>query len=120
MNLYGLADIDNFSKFNHEFGYEKGNIILKLLEDLLKEKLTPVFLKRLDSDEFIFQLAGSFNENDKIIFDLLKASYDKLGITISIGLVESDNNFDFKLNIGYLMSNMLIAKKYGKNKICLK
>jgi len=120
MNVFGLIDIDNFTQFNHKFGYEQGNKLLEIFEDLINETLNPLFSKRLNSDEFIFQLNGSFKENERVLFDLLSIINVKLGITISIGIAEADENFDYKQNIKYLMSNMLIAKRNGKNKICLK
>ncbi len=120
MNVFGLIDIDNFTRFNHKFGYEQGNKLLEIFENLINETLNPLFSKRLNSDEFIFQLNGSFKENERVLFDLLSIIKVKLGITVSIGITETDENYDYKQNIKYLMSNMLIAKRNGKNKICLK
>ncbi|MBL1233207.1 MAG: GGDEF domain-containing protein [Flavobacteriales bacterium] len=119
MNVYGLVDIDNFTLFNHKYGYEQGNKVLESLESLINEILTPLFSKRVNSDEFIFKLNGSFEENDKILFDLLSVVNDRLGITISVGLKEADDKFNYKQNINKIMSAMLIAKRNGKNKICL-
>jgi PleD family two-component response regulator len=55
-----------------------------------------------------------------VLFNLLSLVDAKLGITISIGVIETDDKFNFKENINQLISNMLLAKRNGKNKICLK
>lgn len=117
MNTYGLLDIDNFSEFNKLFGYERGNRLLIETEITLQESLKPLYAAKLNSDEFIFHLNGSFLENKNSLLFLLSNLNKKFDITASIGILEVRRNFDFDKIINHLMTNMLYAKINGKNKI---
>lgn len=119
MVIYGLIDIDDFTTFNLINGFEKGNEILRMLEDISIRALEPNVWRKLDSDEFIFLMDGSFEENRQKFSDLLLNSKKQLKITISIGLSELKFECGFEQIINQLKSNLLIAKCNGKNKFCL-
>jgi len=119
MVIFGLIDIDDFTLFNLSNSFERGNYILHQFKELAKTILCPLDLRKLDADEFIFYLQGSYDENKENLTKLFLESENQLAIKISVGLVESTRIFDYKEVINQLRINILEAKKYGKNKICL-
>ena len=119
MIVFGLIDIDEFTSFNLSNSFEKGNIMLNELEGVATTILSPIEWRKLDADEFIFYLHGSFKDNKHNLSTLLLKCEHNLGITISIGLAESTKYLNFEQVINQLRVNLLTAKKYGKNKMCL-
>ncbi len=109
-------DIDNFREFNIKNSFEFGNIKLKELEELIKIKITPSYLIRIESDEFYFSFPVSFETHKEKLFHLLQIIENQLGFTVSIGVTERNNILPEEL-IKTLKHNTTIAKIYGKNKL---
>lgn len=119
MFTYGLVDIDDFTTYNINYGFEKGNEILSTFEYVAQGILVPKIWKKLGSDEFIFVLEKSFLDNKQNILMILHKCKESLGITVSIGLSEQQFYYELEVVVNTLRVNLLTAKKYGKNKICL-
>lgn len=117
--IYGIIDIDNFSFYNLNNSFESGNRLLNNAEDLITEQLQPHKWRRLDGDEFLFVILGTFECNKLMLTELMCNIQKKLTITLSLGLLESEITYDFEEIIHRLKHNLLIAKNNGKNKICI-
>lgn len=118
--VYGIIDIDNFSEFNLNNSFECGNKLLINLEELINLHIKPNDYRKLDGDEFLFSVRGTFEHNKSSIIKLMSEVEKKLNITISLGLIESKNKYSFKRIITELKINLLVAKQNGKNKIFIK
>lgn len=63
---YSVAylDLDNFKAYNDCYGFEKGDLIIKLVANLLKEFFLPQhFIGHIGGDDFVVVLNKSVNEN---------------------------------------------------------
>lgn len=118
--VYGIIDIDNFTEFNLENSFECGNKLLINLEKLINLYIKPYEYRKLDGDEFLFSIKGTFEHNKSSIIQLMSEVEKKLNITISFGLLESKTKYSFKKVITELKMNLLIAKHNGKNRIFIK
>ncbi len=118
--VYGIIDIDNFTEFNLNNSFECGNKLLINFEELINLHIKPYEYRKLDGDEFLFSVKGTFEDNKSSLIQLMSDVKEKLNITISFGLLESKNKYSFKRIITELKMNLLIAKQNGKNKIFIK
>ncbi|MBR0598692.1 GGDEF domain-containing protein [Sinanaerobacter chloroacetimidivorans] len=63
---YSVAylDIDNFKAYNDVYGFEKGDLIIKLLADILRSSLnTEQFVGHVGGDDFVVVLNDHVNED---------------------------------------------------------
>ncbi len=120
-------DIDNFKSINDNFGHEGGDFVLKYFAEILTEESRKGldYLFRLGGEEFcIISLDTPINfsyEHMKRIMDVTSNKFEntKYGqITLSIGIVEFNENFNSYDEILNLADKkMYEAKKSGKNAI---
>jgi len=119
MVTYGLIDIDDFTTYNQINGFEKGNDILVKFLELGENILKPKIWTKFGSDEYLFVINGSFNDNNSSILELFKRNEDFLNITISIGVSEQIVDVEIREVINLLKVNLLTDKAHGKKKICV-
>jgi len=113
-----LLDIDDFTKYNLTYSFEKGNEILNKIETLIKSLSYLKNYKKIDGDEFLFSCYGEFKRNKTYIFSLMQKIENELHITVSIGAIESLQTTDnFQELHRDLQLSLLIAKNNGKNKL---
>ncbi len=123
---YWLAviDIDYFKRVNDEFGHLFGDEVLilfsRFMQDIFREE---DFLFRYGGEEFV-AITCVFAKEDAIkIFDRLRTmmeehDFPRIGnITISIGLVEINNQEGVKDVIENADNALYFAKEHGRNKI---
>jgi len=119
--IINLLDVDDFGLLNLNFGYERGDVILKNIKQYINELPNIIECFGLGSDEFIFSCCGNFDTNSKDIFNLLRHILEKLNVTVSIGITTiENNNFSKERLMDQLRYNLIVAKENGKNKICFK
>lgn len=116
ISVHGLIDIDDFGLYNSKYGFEQGNKLLEKVEYYVNHHFKADYWCRIDSDEFIF---SSKEINSKIlkknIFELMQIINTDLSITVSIGLTFTSQAQNSSLILSRLKTNVLLAKKYGKN-----
>lgn len=128
---FAMIDVDNFKRFNDEYGHPLGDKLLQLIAEALRHKL-------LRTDDYVFRLGGEefgvlYTSNDETaalnVAHSLKQGVEQLDIeslvgkacpkmTISIGLVSIKNAMEDVLQI-YKDADALLyeAKNMGKNRV---
>lgn len=93
-----LIDLDQFKKINEAFGHEKGDQLLKMAAQRLKEGMQPTeTLARLGGDEFVIILPGHDQESawqrarsiKQLLADEFKIDNTSIVINASIGVALS-------------------------------
>lgn len=118
-----ILDIDNFKKINDTYGHRSGDIVLKNVANLIKQKISPNdFAARYGGEEF----AILFSELDrdtcyykvenirKSISELRIEEINNQCVTISIGLNEYSNQSKEKFFVDTDKA-LYVAKNQGKN-----
>jgi len=120
-----MIDIDNFKKFNDEFGHQTGDTILKNISNIFRVVSRKIdTIARYGGEEFAIILPNTKKREALVLAERLRKSVeesDKLkNITISIGVASFPENGEKK---EVLISNadraLYEAKRTGKNKACL-
>ena len=114
-----MIDIDDFGNYNFQNTFEKGNNVLKGINEILQLNIEPIEWKKLDGDEFLFTVEGSFDEHTKALTSAMVSVYNDYGLTLSLGLIELEEKKEWKDTIAELRGNLFTAKIQGKNKICI-
>lgn len=121
-----IFDIDNFKKINDTYGHNCGDVILKLLADLIHRSLPEnTVFARWGGEEFIILFIGTSNNAYQILNELRERIEDNsfkyfnkaIKITITIGLSSSEKSYNFQKMLIDADNNLLIGKRTGKNKI---
>lgn len=128
-----LVDIDFFKVINDMYGYDWGDVLLKLLTDILKRHIRKEdILTRYGDEEFLIVLPNTNEDNAFIFAERVRKDVEKLQffpdgeeeahpITISGGIscYPYLENVDESANtiIRYAEHALYNAKKRGKNRI---
>lgn len=119
MEVHGLIDIDDFSLYNSNYGFEEGNKILEKIPLYIRDYINPTFFVKIGSDEFLF---STTYENSKelrtCVSKLMESLMAELKISVSVGLTKANYLQQPSEILSRLKSNVLISKKHGKNLIC--
>ncbi|WP_017219884.1 GGDEF domain-containing protein [Moritella dasanensis] len=131
---FAIIDIDNFKKYNDNYGHVAGDNALVTISAMLQSKL-------LRADDYIFRLGGEefgllFYADDEIMASQFasdirlavqelaiphKANDDNRYITISLGLVTIKRNNKDMLDLYKMADDLLYrVKRSGKNQILAK
>lgn len=135
-------DIDNFKAYNDCYGFENGDLIIKLLADILKENYHEHFVGHIGGDDFIVILNECencentdfikvteifekealkfYNEKDRnngfITANNRSGKTEKFPlITITVAVISTNKNYQ---NIYELTENLADLKKQAKNNKC--
>ncbi len=122
-----IFDIDDFKKINDTYGHQAGDVILKLVSRIIKERVRGIdIVARWGGEEIIVGLVGSDENNAFEISDDIRKKVEEttiewegktIKLTISGGVASfaEGENFDdlFKKSDKALYK----AKQTGKNKI---
>jgi diguanylate cyclase (GGDEF)-like protein/PAS domain S-box-containing protein len=128
---FAIIDVDNFKKFNDNYGHVAGDHALRLISNELQRRL-------LRADDYIFRLGGEefgllFYANDEAAATQF-ANEIRLGVqglaiphrhndghkyvTISLGMVSLNNSKEAVMDVYEQADNLLYrVKKSGKNKV---
>ncbi len=127
-----MVDIDNFKKVNDNFGHQAGDEVIKVIADLLKDRIRKTdIIGRYGGEEFLIILPDT-NEASTYKFaeevrELVKEKNivyaDKfIKVTISIG-VKSVNRDEEEVTLQNMIqladSALYKAKNSGRNKTCI-
>lgn len=124
-----MADVDYFKNINDNYGHITGDNVLKLVADFLQKSLrSHDVIARWGGEEFLFVLVGCEKEeaakrieqlrvdfSKQILFDENNNQIEK--ITMSFGIVESDNTSKIDELISKADELLFAAKRSGRNKV---
>lgn len=125
--LVSFIDIDNFKKFNDNYGHKMGDkILINVCEILTKniKDMDDFYVIRVGGDEFV--VIGTDIEKEKFVellnkiikdvteFELL-FDKEKIHVNISAGIAEGNKNTSFMKIYKKADDNLLKAKTSGKN-----
>ena len=123
-----LIDIDNFTAFNENYGWDAGDLILQnLVSNLHGFKRTADFLARYGDDQFVMFLPETNIEQSGLAAERIRVMVEKLEIPFSQG----DLNFTVSIGAATLIDveethesmlrraeeNLQIAKDSGHNRV---
>ncbi len=127
-----LIDVDNFKKYNDNYGHLKGDDVLIQVSKIIKDnfKRDTEYCFRVGGEEFLIVSASEDAENgNKMANDLCKRIQNKNiehkfnenfdVITVSIGLVTKHISHDIKIDDLYNSADKALyeSKEKGRNKV---
>jgi diguanylate cyclase (GGDEF)-like protein/PAS domain S-box-containing protein len=117
-----LFDLDGFKEYNDLKGHLEGDKVLKgVAEAVLKSirKMDSAF--RYGGDEFTIILPAAGKKAGVLVAERIKKSFEKIPslkqMSLSIGLVEFDPQYDLTTFVNHADAAMYAAKKKGGNQI---
>ena len=126
-----MADIDDFKKFNDNYGHQKGDEILFRVASILQgSRRGSDVVARYGGEEFVLLLPDTgLDQAVKLAKKLRKKveqtsikseKNEKLNVTISIGaFAYTDNNIkDYRELLNKVDQALYLAKEKGKNRVC--
>jgi diguanylate cyclase (GGDEF)-like protein len=122
-----MIDIDNFKRFNDEYGHISGDRVLAAVSEALREYLRPTdLIARFGGDEFAVLLPGlelvqaqQTAERLRQQVATLSPSSLSTAITISIGVSKNQENDDVAALVQRADAAMYAAKERGRNRVAL-
>ena len=117
-----FIDIDNFKKYNDEYGHQKGDLILQDVTGCIETNLRDydkIHLYRYGGEEFVVIISDITIENTFNIGDRLRKTVkETCGITISVGI---SHYRDISDNLQSLINNadhaLYEAKRRGRDRV---
>ncbi|MCW5939741.1 MAG: sensor domain-containing diguanylate cyclase [Fimbriimonadaceae bacterium] len=74
-----MLDVDHFRRFNEEEGHDAGDLVLKLVTDVLKAMIRPFDLAaRYGGEEFTLVLPGSTLESTVVVAERIRKQIERL------------------------------------------
>jgi diguanylate cyclase (GGDEF)-like protein len=126
---FGLLflDIDNFKRFNDQFGHKTGDEVLLMVANSISLALRKMdVVSRWGGDEFVVILPGatrvvawSVAERIRILIEnsFIEAGKDKLNVTVSIGVTMSRTDDTVEEIVGRSDRLMYLSKGGGRNQV---
>ncbi|MCP3699835.1 MAG: GGDEF domain-containing protein [Aliivibrio sp.] len=124
-----VVDIDNFKSINDEYSHLTGDVVLKLVAQIIEESSgSNNYALRYGGEEFIIIVTSNNRQYGKEIadrcrlaiseFDWNETLHDRL-VTVSIGMTVCQRNED--INTTFLRADKALyqAKRSGKNRVCI-
>ena len=122
-----MCDVDDFKKINDSYGHNIGDLALKKLARLLKEKLRiNDFISRYGGEEFTVilpntDLSGAAKASESLLSFINKSVFsyknNKIPLTISIGVSHLKKSDTADTVFDRADSALYLAKKSGKNAV---
>jgi diguanylate cyclase (GGDEF)-like protein len=122
-----MIDIDNFKRFNDEYGHISGDRVLAAVSEALRVYLRPTdLIARFGGDEFAVLLPGLELVQAQQTAERLRQQVAGLSppslstaITISIGVSKNQDNDDVAALVQRADAAMYAAKEQGRNRVAL-
>lgn len=122
-----IFDIDNFKNINDTYGHDCGDIVIRELAKLIKDRVREIDLvARWGGEEMMVSLIGASEKDacvvandirEKISDEEFEYGDKKFKVTISGGVASFENEDDFEAIFKNADQALYKAKKTGKNKI---
>lgn len=120
-----FIDIDNFRKFNNEFGHQTGDIVLKKVSQTIKATIkVNGRVYRYGGDEIVILINDCDKKNALEITERIRLNINKLDnspfppITASLGISSyPEDGTEINRIIELSDKSLLTAKKSGKNQV---
>ena len=80
-----LADLDGFKKVNDVFGHKVGDLVLEVVSERLKERVSPGSLYRYGGDEFVAIISQEAEETAARLLEAFSAPIMFNGVELDIG-----------------------------------
>ncbi len=121
-----LIDVDQFKRFNDEFGHPAGDQVLKTVAELLKQSVRKSdFVARYGGEEFAILLANTDQHMASEIAERCRTSIETgvwhtRPITISVGVSTlADGDIDGEQLIAHADAALYRSKRQGRNMVSL-
>lgn len=122
-----ICDIDFFKKINDNYGHKVGDLALKKLAELLKERLRiNDFIARYGGEEFAIVIPHTDMKGAMIAGEGIRSYIDKsvfsyknqkIPLTISVGISSFKKEDDVSTVFERADKALYLAKKFGRNKV---
>jgi diguanylate cyclase (GGDEF)-like protein len=123
-----ILDMDHFVKFNHHYGKEKGDIVLKKIGQIIDKSIMPTDIAgRISGEEFLIlfpevNLVSAKNICERIISMIRFGNFDsakvmgKSGLTASIGLYSLDIKSEKRIDVlEEVQKKLYLARLAGRD-----
>lgn len=120
-----MVDVDNFKRFNDQYGHISGDRVLVAVGEVLREHVRPTdMIARFGGDEFAILLPGADLEQAAATAERLRAQVEKLApselvmpVTISVGVTCRTDHDDLASLLNRADAAMYDAKAEGRNRV---
>jgi len=120
-----MFDIDYFKRINDRFGHNCGDLVLKGIAGMVKNRIRKIdCFARWGGEEFMLLLPDTTIDKTKSLVEELRRGISKINIscvdkvTASFGVVEYCNKYTADMLIQNVDNMMYKAKTEGRNCIC--
>ncbi len=123
-----LLDIDNFKRFNDEFGHQEGNMVLVEVAKIMRESIRESdSAYRYGGEEFSVILVGTSSQGAIMVAERIRKSMEQrafhptpeqpVHVTISLGVAQYAPGEEATELVARADRNMYVAKQKGKNQV---
>lgn len=119
-----ILDIDHFKKINDTFGHQKGDEVLKIVAEILQDRVrTTDIVARWGGEEFVVLCPETSLENFSIVTESIRSIieqrefFDDLKVTISIGATQCRHEDTMKTFFKRADDALYEAKHGGRNRV---
>jgi diguanylate cyclase (GGDEF)-like protein len=123
-----VLDLDHFKQVNDTYGHETGDLLLKYFVKYTKELIrTSDIFARVGGEEFALLLPNTSREGaqtlaEKIVNEIASLNLDDIAhglqITVSIGVVQLEEEMDLQMLLKKADIYLYEAKRNGRNRTC--
>jgi diguanylate cyclase len=122
-----IFDADNFKLLNDKYGHAKGDEVLAMIGQVVRQSINDEFtVGRIGGEEFLIVMPDTDSIAAKIIVERLRFSISNarlsnsdIGTTISVGLASFDKACDLKVLLGRADQALYAAKHAGRNRFAV-
>jgi len=125
-----MADVDHFKDFNDRYGHQAGDLVLKMVARMFKERTRGHDVAaRYGGEEFIMMLPGTDREDaghiaerirNRIEHTPLQRHNKTYRVTVSLGVAMLEGEKTKAELIKKVDEALYAAKKSGRNRVCFK